>query len=151
VKLLIPILIGIIVLGGTAVGLGYAGVLNIPGLTPKKRTTPQADPQSAKPANETQAETPTVTPEPAPAAGTPPAATTELTRREDGTERLAKVWAEMEIDVLVKVLSEWNDGDALAVIARMDDKKIAEILNALPADRAARISIGIKALEKGGK
>lgn len=60
----------------------------------------------------------------------------------------------MDTAAVKKILLKWEDGDALPVLAKMEDVKLAELLAAIAADdpeKAARISKGIKALEKGGK
>ncbi|MCH8273675.1 MAG: hypothetical protein IH851_02690 [Armatimonadetes bacterium] len=153
----------IIVLGGTFVGLGYSGIVNIPGISPEKKVKQSvedaeetAEDQDSEKEDKTEkpsedSETPAVaekaapeTPPPAPPEATPPP-------RRDGTERLAQLWSTMDSEDVVKILDNWQDGDVLLVLVKMEDKKLAAILSALPADRAARFSKGIKALEKGGK
>jgi hypothetical protein len=156
VKLLVPILLAMVVLGGTVIGLGYARVINIPGITPPKKQQPEEVTGAEKPeqTNEGLGSHPTPQPPPSEVAqSTPPPAQPQavITERVDGTERLAKLWSSMDTDALVKVLDQWNDGDVLRVLARMDDKKLAELLSELAPDKAARISMGIKSLEKGGK
>lgn len=155
-KLLVPVLSAIIVIGGGIVGLGYAGVIHIPGITPTKQAKPKPNedtPLEQQASNDTNLQA--VAPEesaprqePAPQVEPPPAV---VTQRADGTVRLAALWSSMETEALVKLLEQWNDGDALQVLAKMDNKKLADVLGALPPDKAARISMGIKSLEKGGK
>ncbi len=155
-KLLVPILSAIVVLGGTVIGLGYARVINIPGITPSKKEQPKEPTSTEKPeqSNEGLGSPPT-SPPPSTEVSQPPSAQAQpeavITERVDGTERLAKLWSSMDTEALVKVLDQWSDGDVLRVLARMDDKKLAELLSELEPDKAARISMGIKSLEKGGK
>lgn len=156
-KLLVPILLVIIVVGGTIIGLGFASVINIPGITPAKKKADEATSEPVAASNEEIGQkeataTQPVTQEAAPAPPPQnPAPAPQVTQRVDGTDRLAKLWSAMDTDALAKVLEQWNDGEALRVLAKMDDKKLAELLSVLPPDRAARISMGIKSMEKGGK
>ena len=147
---LVVILIAIIALGGTLIGLGYAGIVNIPGITaPKKHAA--APPDAAQ------------TTQPAPAATTPPAATTQppaaapaqptgdIKPVKDGTDRLAKLWATLDAEALAKILQKWPDADSIAVLAKMDDEKLGKLLASLPPDKAVQLSRAIKSMPKGGK
>lgn len=69
--------------------------------------------------------------------------------RKDGSERLAKIWSAMDVEALVKILERWEDTDALPVLAKLEDKKLAELLSELPPERAATLSKGIKSMSKG--
>ncbi|MER3413622.1 MAG: hypothetical protein C4341_05175 [Armatimonadota bacterium] len=168
-KLLVPILAAIIVIGGTTIGLGYAGVINIPGITPPKKvksTAKQVDgEQAANPtslANErlgqqatddakTKAKSDSPISDPATPTTEETRASREQTSRQDGTERLAKLWTAMDAQKVAALVQQWKDGDVLLVLAKMDDEKLAEVLSALPPERALKLSRGIKALERGGK
>jgi hypothetical protein len=156
-KLLVPVLSAIIVIGGGIVGMGYAGVIHIPGITPPKKVKPKPTEDTLVEQRESndsnlQAVTPEEpAPQPEPSRQVEPPPPPVITQRSDGTVRLAALWSSMETEALVKLLEQWNDGDALQVLAKMDNKKLAEVLGALPPDKAARISMGIKSLEKGGK
>lgn len=159
-KGLIFILVGVLVLGGTAIGLGYAGIINIPGITPKKAPAKSSSPAQDTASNQTPKSgdaaptTPVVAPKPEPKAEEPTPDKPKPVQRVDGTDRVAKLWASMDSETLSKVLTKWNDGDVLAILAKMDDKKLAELLNTIAStdpDRAARISQGIKSMEKGGR
>jgi len=161
-KLLVPVLAGIIVLGGTTIGLGYAGVINIPGITPSKKATPAAEQAEAEPSADAEsspsasaaashdgdATSDAAPPEQEASLPPPPA---EEAPRKDGTERLAKLWATMDAQKVAALVQQWNDGDVLLVLAKMEDEKLAEVLSALPPDRALELSRGIKALDRGGK
>lgn len=160
-KLLVPILAAIIVIGGTTIGLGYAGVINIPGITPSKRTQTAAQPkESEQSAKEAPSETPSggqaategAKPEEPPQQESPPAPQpAKEAPPKDGTERLAKLWATMDAQKVAALVEKWKDGDVLLVLAKMDDEKLAEVLAALPPERALELSRGIKALEGGGR
>lgn len=156
-KGMIVILVGVIVLGGVGIGLGYAGIINIPGITPKKapaKVTPGAELADSKKSEVATPVTPIVTPKPEPKVEAPQPEKPKVVERVDGTDRVAKLWAAMDSETLSKVLAKWNDGGVLAILAKMDDKKLAELLNTIATtdpDRAARISQGIKSMEKGGR
>lgn len=160
-KLLVPVLAAIIVLGGVTIGLGYAGVINIPGITPSKKAKPAAEPAEAQSSTESS---PTAADKAdAPKQGAqsveapsqvevpPSAPSAEAAPRKDGTERLAKLWTTMDAQKVAALVEKWKDGDVLLVLAKMDDEKLAEVLAALPPERALELSRGIKALERGGK
>ncbi len=163
-KLLIPLLIAIIVIGGTFIGLGYAGVVNIPGITPEKKAK-QANAadvaqQGADEANQQNKATLQTTANPAapaeqePPAVEPPSAPSpepEVIQQPDGTERVAKLWASMDAQKVAALVQAWKDGDVVMILAKMDDEKLAEVLAALPPEKALEISRGIKAMDRGGK
>jgi hypothetical protein len=160
-KFLVPILAAIIVIGGTTIGLGYAGVINIPGITPSKRTQVAVKPEEGKEAAKDTSgsaagvQEPTQegsAPESAPQEEPPPPSPpVEEPPPKDGTERLAKLWATMDAQKVAALVEKWKDGDVLLVLAKMDDEKLAEVLAALPPERALELSRGIKALEGGGR
>lgn len=163
-KLLVPILAGIIVLGGATIGLGYAGIINIPGITPSKKATPavekaeagveasaDADSSPTASAAESPEEGPSSNAAPPEEEASLPPPPAEEAPRKDGTERLAKLWATMDAQKVAALVQQWNDGDVLLVLAKMDDEKLAEVLSALPPERALELSRGIKALDRGGK
>lgn len=146
---LVVILLAIIALGGTVVGLGAAGVINIPGITPpknKKRQTLDI-PKPTEKITQVNAQTATVPPPISP----DPA---KVKTPKDGTDRVAKLWSNMDADTLLKVLKKWPEGDAVTILAKMDDAKLTQLLVAMAAespDKAAEFSKLIKALPKGGK
>ncbi len=156
-KGVILLLIGIIVIGGTTIGLGYAGIINIPGITPKKqpKPAPQGEEKSETKESPKEPEIPKPSIEEPKKIEVPkePEQQPKVVQRVDGTDRVAKLWSSMDSENLSKVLAKWNDGDVVAILAKMDDKKLSELLNTIAStdpDKAARLSQGIKALDKGG-
>lgn len=156
-------LVALIAIGGTVIGLGYAGVMKIPGITPDKKKTTAATQGTAtkskaeettgnnKSTEQPPAAEPPAKPVEPPVSEPPP---TTSAPKKDGTERVAGLWSNMDTAAVKKILLKWEDGDALPVLAKMEDVKLAELLAAIATDdpeKAARISKGIKALEKGGK
>ncbi len=153
-KFLIIICVVVVVIGGLFLGLAYSGKITVPGITPKKQA--KTDPIKGQPAEEKPLGSVTEVKQPEEAIkNTPPPVSQPKSEeppsiQKDGTERVAKIWSSMDTDALVKLLETWEDGDALLVIAKMEDKKLAELLSALPAERAARLSKGLRMLNKGG-
>jgi flagellar motility protein MotE (MotC chaperone) len=154
-KFLVILLVVIIIIGGAVIGMGFAGVLNIPGITPPKKKPEVVDQTTddAPIVNETQSEDSLAEKAIEPSdkrheERTPPPV---IRPAKDGTERLAKLWSDIDPTSLIKIIEKYGDSDLLPVLAKMDDEKLAKVLAALPPERAAVISRGIKALEKGGK
>lgn len=152
-KLLTIALSAIIVIGGLFIGLGYAGIVNIPGITPPKPKKVEDLSPIAEDGNGGVERSvrliASALPPPEPEEKSP--AATQPT--EDGTDRLAKLWSSMDTESVLRIVEKWDAGDALAVLVKMDDKKLAELLQAMSEknpDQAARISQGIKSLEQGG-
>lgn len=148
-KFLIIICVAVVVIGGLFLGLAYSGTITVPGITPKKQAkSNRAEEQPS--GNVTEIKQPEAVIEPPAPLVPQPKAEEPPNIQKDGTERVAKIWSSMDTDALVKLLETWEDGDALLVIAKMEDKKLAELLSALPAERAARLSKGLRMLNKGG-
>jgi hypothetical protein len=125
---LLPVLVG-----GGVVGLGLAGVVNIPGLTPKKKPVAATkEPEKPKP-KVTKRESP---PETKATASDPV----------KGYEAVAKLWNELEGPKLLAVTEKWKDQDLAPILMRMDPDKVVELLALVPPDRANRLSRAIQAL-----
>ena len=141
---LVVILLAVIALGGLVIGLGYAGVLYIPGISAVKK-------RGAKPQVVTNVVTqaPTVQP-PAPKI-TQPQTQTPIKPPPDGTDRVAKLWSSLDVESIQKILDKWPSGETLPILAKMNDEKLAELLAKLPPAKAAELSRNLKALPKGGK
>ncbi|MCL6623392.1 MAG: hypothetical protein K6T17_02090 [Fimbriimonadales bacterium] len=142
------IIAAIVVTLGLVFGLGFTGIIKIPGITPKKQAqnaTKEETPEekvaqtpkeaTAKPSN---AKNPKQTNPSAPSPNS-----------KDGSERLAKIWSLLDAETVAEILKGWNDQDAIPVLTKMEDKKLAEILSALPPERAAKLSQKIKNLPQG--
>lgn len=153
-KFLIIICVVVVVVGGLLIGLAYSGTITIPGITPKKQaksgSTEEQVAEEKPSGNVTEVKQPEEVIENTPPPASQPKAEEPPSIQKDGTERVAKIWSSMDTDALVKLLETWEDGDALLVIAKMEDKKLAELLSALPSERAARLSKGLRTLNKGG-
>lgn len=153
-KFLVILLVALIIIGGAVIGMGFAGVVNIPGITPPKKKTETIDQpvDGSSTVNDLkspeQSDDKTTEPIVQNREATPPPI---VRPAKDGTERLAKLWSDIDPTSLIKIIEKYGDSDLLPVLAKMDDEKLAKVLAALPPERAAVVSRGIKTLEKGGK
>jgi hypothetical protein len=154
-KGVVIIVVVVLVIGGV-VGAAMTGMVNIPGLTPKKAKPAgqygeaggmygenalamygEDASKDAKKKPEKKEESPAKT-KPKPKIVTEDA--------EAGLAKLAGVWNEMKPEDLAKVVEKgWNDVELAKVLAKMDTEKTAKLLSLLPADRAGKLS---KALQK---
>lgn len=144
-KKLIFILVPVIVIGGV-VGAALMGVINIPGLTPKKKPgaglygeaadmyAEQKDPPKPKPRS---------TPPPAPPVAAEPRSTTDPER---GAKRLARLWNDLPTERLVPMVSSWRDPELALVLKSMDSEAASRLLAALEPARASRLSREIQRL-----
>jgi len=132
-----------IALIGVGFGLAKAGIINLPGVSPKAKSKSAGlykeaeDPKVAekKPGSSTS----TLTKKSLP----PPTVKAELvteTKPEVGVKKLAKLWNEMEAPALVSLVKDWKDSELAAVLIKMDGAKVAELLSALEPKRASSLS-----------
>lgn len=126
-----------IVLIGAVVGLAMAGVINIPGLTPKKAKPPvlygdkdaKKTEEEAKPPKKETPKEPVVT--------TPKVEKPDV---EKGAKKLAQLWNNMPTAKLAEVAKEFQDKDLAPILVAMDPEKVAELLGLLEAKRSAKLS-----------
>ena len=117
------IIVGALIIAGGVVGAAKTGMINIPGLSPKPKPTSS---KGHKP------------PDQAVSAGDPKP---EFEVDSDkGAAAVAEVWNGVETSRLVQIVEGWNDTDLARVVSNMDGSKASELLAALPADRASRVS-----------
>ncbi len=146
-KLLPVILIAaILLIAGAVLGLGRAGIIKIPGLTPAKKAAQAAelyaeksDPKiPAEPEEEEQIEEPG-------AVNLPPAEPEIEPDRDAGAKKIAGIWNNMEAADIVAMGAAYEPQDFARVLSKMDPEKVAEVLSAIPdKKRAARISLAIE-------
>lgn len=144
-KKVILILVPLLILGGVF-GAAKMGMIQIPGISPKKAAGLYGDDKDAlalyendKPEPEVKVEEqPPVTHTPA-AEQKPPEPDYELDKAE-GRKKLAKLWNTMEVNALVRIIEDWKDEDLAPQLAVMDPEKVSQILAALDAKRASRLS-----------
>jgi hypothetical protein len=119
-----------VVLIVAVVGLGLSGVVNIPGLTPKKKAKVAAQMYTEKDDKAVSAKKPAKKPvaktQPTPK---PKVKVTRMERNaKKGAEALATVWNEMKIPELAQITASWKDDDLAAVLSYMDTGKVAKFL-----------------------
>lgn len=128
--------------GGTVFTLGKLGIVSIPGITPPKKVAKPSKEKEPEPV----AKKPKKNPEPpriearvAPAA---PKSDPSL-----GNEKLAQLWNEMEVGVLLSVTSGWSEAELAPVLEQMDNSKVAEFITAVAAKSAERADRLTKAIQ----
>lgn len=146
-KKILFIVLPILLVGGGVVGAAFMGVINIPGLTPKKKMGAMAygEKKDEKPAVEAADETkPTAKKEkPKPK---PEQVSTNPTDPDAGVKKIAKLWNAMETENLAKLVKDWTDDDLAKVMLFMPNEKVAELLGTLEPARASKISRALKSL-----
>jgi hypothetical protein len=124
-----------ILLGGGVVGAAMAGVINIPGLTPKKAkpaalygepTLPTVPPKDVKPAPK----------RPSPTVKVDAVAKDAV----KGAKKLASLWNNLPVEKLVELAAAYSDDELARVVLVMDPEKASELLAGLEAKRAAALS-----------
>lgn len=119
-----------VVIIGAVVGLGMSGIVNIPGLSPKKKPKVAAamySDKDAPPKSEKKA--------PPKKKVQPPKAKVKVQKiTKDpalGAEALASVWNEVKVPELAKITATWKDEDLAKVLVKMDTDKVAKLLGQL--------------------
>jgi hypothetical protein len=142
------IIVPILLIGG-ALGAASMGIINVPGVTPKKAEAKKTAEEAEQPQDDESTQTDTVedqqvtsgaqTQEPAsePARSEPPKANTNP---EQGAKALAKYWDEIDIAKLIPITETYKEQELAQVLFFMQKTKVAELLSAVSADRAARLS-----------
>jgi len=147
----LAVLLPLIIVGGV-VGAAFAGLIKIPGITPKKA----AMYGEANYLDKEDAPKPTPAPEGEPKpepkeAKEPPKPKVQVTSEdpvldeEQGAKKLAAIWNNMEAAQVLRLAAETNDNDLARIMAKMDAELVAEVLGTMPdARRAARLSLAIE-------
>lgn len=141
---MVMFLVPVLVIGGI-LGAGMAGVVDIPGVTPKKSKPKAADtepaPDEATPADETAQAPQEPEPEPEPETAAPEqVATAPTTDPVLGEKKIAALWTEIDTAQLVKIIADWKDPELATILRRMDPSKTAELLSAIDQKRASALS-----------
>jgi hypothetical protein len=116
---------------------------------------PNAPASTAAAGEAANAATPTVVVQKAPtmmtpdksAATKPAAPPAPATNPAQGVATLADLWNKLDTDTLVKITKDWKDPDLVAVLAQMDDKKVAAYITAVAAKDASHASKLTKQIE----
>lgn len=144
------LLIGIPLIALICAGVAVVmlGIVKLPFLKFEKPTAKTGAKDSKKP----EAKTPAapapkpvavkkLTPKPKPKPVIKPAPTSDPAK---GATRVAKVWNQLEPEALVKVAGTWPDPELAAVLVKMEDRKVAGLLAALPPAKASSVSQAIR-------
>lgn len=148
-KAILLAIVALLVVAGGVVGLGLAGIVPIPGLTPAKarkapdlyavdaEEKPPAPPPPAPTEPKEKASPRRSTPsEPAPSESAPE---TKVDPRK-GARRVAQLWNRMETSALLPLVADWPDEELARVVAQMEGEQAAALLSALPPERASKLS-----------
>ncbi|MFI5385578.1 MAG: hypothetical protein ACHQ50_05590 [Fimbriimonadales bacterium] len=131
-----------VVIVAVIAGLGFAGVINIPGLTPKKAVKNAAQmyaQKDDKPVAANTAAKPATTPAPADKPKPKPVVKPSDLDPDQGADAIATVWNEIETPSLITITKDWSDADLAKVLAHMDTDAVAKFL-----DEMARTGSGGK-------
>lgn len=133
-KKVILIVLPLLVIGGAVAGLGMAGVVQIPGLSPKKAVKKVVEPvvEVSKP------EPVAKKPKPAPKPKGPD--------RAKGYDAVALLWNEMDMKNLVPLAEKWKDAELAPILARMENDKVVELLTQLKPERAVALTRALQRL-----
>lgn len=130
-KKVILIVLPLLIIGGSVVGLGMAGVINIPGMTPKKKVAPVVEAKKPEPKKEV-AKKPKEAPK------------TKSGDPAKGQEAVAKLWNEMEMKSLLPITEKWKDAELAPILAKMDNEKVVELLSGMKPERAVALTRAIQ-------
>ena len=127
----------VVVIVGAVFGMASVGMINIPGVTPKKKPLPTPVAKAKpKPPVETKKEPDTPIDETA-----KPLSPDAI---KQGAVKLAQVWNEMPTDKLGKVMEKWKPADLAVVLNEMDPTKVADVLGGMKPDVASKVSLELK-------
>lgn len=147
-KKMIFILIPVLAIGGVVVA-GLKGIINIPGLTPKKAKgglygegaglygegASMYGEGKEDPAGEPPEET-AKTPDPEPKKKADEPTIDPIV----GAKKLAKLWNNLETSQLLLIIKDWKDEDLARVLAQMDPEKASALLASMASTQAPRAS-----------
>lgn len=144
------IIVPILLIGGT-LGAAFIGVVNIPGVTPKKAEAKKQEPaQENLPTEETEPtdqsgegaaiEDPGLASQSGPAQPLQEQPQQQVTDPAQGAKALAKIWDEIETSKLLPITDTFKESDLAQVLFYMKKDKVANVLGAVDADRAAKLS-----------
>lgn len=134
-KKLIMILLPVLLLGGGGVFFAASkGMVNIPGVTPKKKAAAAlyGEAKDKKLAAKPK-------PKPKPKEKKPVVAV-EVNDPVLGRKKLAAVWNELKTDNLLKIIETWKNNELALQLSEMDPSKVTEILDALALKDPKRVS-----------
>ncbi|MCW5936222.1 MAG: hypothetical protein KIT11_02810 [Fimbriimonadaceae bacterium] len=135
--------IAVVVLAAAVVGLALAGILKIPGVTPKKGGPAglygEAAGQYAETKDTPLEQEPVAEKPPEPAPKRPPTQD-QTDDPKQGAKRIAQLWNNLDGQKLAELAKAYKDPELAGVILQMDPEKASELLSTLDSARAAKLS-----------
>lgn len=143
-KKVLLVVIPLLLIGGVA-GLGLMGIINIPGLTPKKKLGKNLYAAEALygEKKDVVAEKPKKKPKKPPVIARVEPPKPDLLK---GAKKIAKLWNEMEPKQVIAIAKDWKELDFARVLSNMEGTKASAILAELEPARASKLSREIQKL-----
>jgi flagellar motility protein MotE (MotC chaperone) len=144
-------IIGVLLLliaGGVVAGLGFTGVVKIPGITPKKASAkkqPASQVAKAEPTKHDIAKklaANTAKPKQAAKPAGKPAATQDP-ESDKKLQRLATMYEQLPADEAGPIFAKLPDALVEKLLRKMDDRQAAKVLLTLGTDRAAKLTLAL--------
>lgn len=138
-----------VVLAGGVFAAGMMGLLKLPFLKPPQvAVKPAAAPATTSTAAPAKAPPKPTPPKPAVAARkTPKPQTPEIVvDPEKGAKHMAKLWSQMEPTALVPIAGKYRDDELARIVVKMSTESASQLLAALPAEKAVRVSREVEKL-----
>ncbi len=145
VKKALLVVIPLLLIGGVA-GLGLMGIINIPGLTPKKKLGKNlyaAESLYGEKKDEVAEKPKKKKPKKPLVIAKVEAPKPDLIK---GSKKIAKLWNEMEPKQVIAIAKDWKELDFARVLSNMEGTKASAILAELEPARASRLSREIQKL-----
>lgn len=136
-KKILLIVLPLLLIAGTVVGLGFVGIIKIPGIT-KAKPKPKLSPD--KPINTLLTMVAKLPPPPPKTAAKPADKKKVATDLTPGDVKLAVLWNEVPPEQLVKITEKWPPADLARVLVKMEEEKVSKYLATLAPERAALVS-----------
>jgi Mg/Co/Ni transporter MgtE len=155
---MIILIVAMLAIAGSVVGLAFAGIIQIPGITPQTPvkvvdasknqtggllwtlTKPWND--LAKRAADADKAAKALAAKNAP----PPETDAPKVDPDLGDEKLAALWNDLDVNQLISITKKWQPAPLAKVLAKMDSDAVTKYLNSLDAARADVLSRAIQTL-----
>lgn len=140
--IILIVIILVLVIAGTVFGLAFAGILKIPGITPKSKLKKGAV-ASRLYAEKKEPPKPAATPKPEPTAENKPEQPAPEPPKTDiakGAAALAEFWADLPEAKILEISKGWDKEDLARVLALLEPKKTAAVLALMTPKQASDVS-----------
>lgn len=140
-KKVIVIVAPLVIIGGFF-GLALTGVVNVPGLSPRKAKAPSLYGDGAKMYGDDKKDIePVAAKEPAkPKEPEKPLAAPPEVDADKGNKKLAQLWNNVPTAKLADMAKAFDDTELADVLVKMDPEKVAELLTAMDPKKSAKLS-----------